>query len=143
MDRCNEKVEISKYNVRVQETGKFISEMIQSILIKDKNALIIFAGDHGPYISQKCTRDGVRSRDQILERQGAFLSIYWGSTYHGKYDEQIKSSHNLFRYIFSFLAQNESILINNEKDDAYTLYNNFQFAKTIEDGKFKKMIKLA
>jgi len=134
VNHCNEEAEIFAYRKRVRIASLFVLKLTKEILAKDKNAIIIVAGDHGPYIFRKCTRDGIYKQEEIIERQGAFLSIHWGKSYHGQYDQRIKSSHNLFRYILSYLAHNENLLSNADRDNAYTKYGT-NIALTIDDGK--------
>ncbi|OGV25870.1 MAG: hypothetical protein A3F18_02845 [Legionellales bacterium RIFCSPHIGHO2_12_FULL_37_14] len=135
IDHCNEQAEIKKYLGRIKLTEEFVWSTIQTIQARDKNALIIVAGDHGPYILRQCTRKGIDKNDQIMERQGAFLAILWGDDYIGTYDSKIKSSHNLFRYILSYLAGNEELLLHKEKDNAYTYTNRFRkITLTMQDG---------
>ncbi|KTD06822.1 sulfatase-like hydrolase/transferase [Legionella jamestowniensis] len=140
VNNCNEKIEIDLYKERVKRTTKFLSSTIQTIKTRDKDAMIIIAGDHGPYIFRHCTRDGIYRKNEIMERQGAFLAVKWGVDYDKKYDGNIKSSHNLFRYILSFLANNEQLLIDKEKDNAFTyypgsnVYSGSKVALTVRDG---------
>lgn len=80
------------------------------------------AGDHGGFIHDKCgfrIKARLKTREEILDGQGAFLAIKWGKDYGGKFDKDIKSSANLFRYIFSHLAQDDSILLTRVPDNAY------------------------
>ncbi|WP_028388003.1 sulfatase-like hydrolase/transferase [Legionella fairfieldensis] len=134
---CDEQKETEKYLERIQYTKKFINLVIDRIQTIDKNAIILIAGDHGPYIFNKCTREGIHKKEEVAERQGAFLSIYWGDDYKGQYDAQIKSSHNLFRYLLAWLAKDEIFLSGREKDNAYTLYKNGSIALTVHDCQYQ------
>ncbi|WP_454781365.1 sulfatase-like hydrolase/transferase [Legionella sp. WA2022007384] len=140
INHCNEAEEIQKYSQRITSTSQFVLAMVDTIRARDKNAIIIIAGDHGPYIFKQCTREGIQNPEDVIERQGAFLSILWGDGYDGKYNSRIKSSHNLFRYVLSYLAENEVLLKNIDKDHAFTLYNNQKIGRTITDGSINKKI---
>ncbi|QMT58820.1 hypothetical protein HBNCFIEN_00173 [Legionella sp. PC997] len=142
INHCNEAEEIQKYSQRINSTSQFVVSMVDTIRARDKNSIIIIAGDHGPYIFKHCTREGIRNPEEVIERQGAFLSILWGDEYDGKYNSRIKSSHNLFRYVLSYLAENEALLNNMDKDHAFTLYSNQQIGQTITDGRINKKIVL-
>lgn len=142
INHCNETAEIEKYNARIKATADFVLSMVHTIQSRDNNALIIIAGDHGPYIFNKCSREGIKLASQVMERQGAFLSIFWGKDYRHQYDERIKSSHNLFRYVLSYLAQDEKLLQDADPDNAYTLYSDWKIGQTISDGMVNKSIPL-
>ena len=133
-DKCDEAREIADYQLRFNKVQGFIHQTIEHVDRLDPEAIIIIASDHGPYILDACTRKPVQlERDHIIERQGAFLAIRWGATYDGRFDSEVRSSQNLFRYVFSYLAGNDVLLENAEADHAYTGPDNLQ---TIDDGRF-------
>ncbi|MCA0402998.1 MAG: sulfatase-like hydrolase/transferase [Proteobacteria bacterium] len=135
VNHCNEAKEIAKYNIRIQETWSLLDAFINAIHSKDSKAIIIIAGDHGPYIYRRCSREGIYKHKEIIERQGAFLAINWGEGYRNQYDMKIKTSHNLFRYLLSFLAKAEDLLLDADEDNAYTQYFNGQIGLSIKNGK--------
>lgn len=131
---CNQKKELEEYRSRVSYTNKSIINLINKIDNTDPNSLVILASDHGPYIFNGCSNNApLLTREEVVERQGVLLAIRWGKDYDGRYDKDIKSSANLFRYIFSYLAGNEKLLENKPDDDAFYKYKG-EIIKSIDDG---------
>ena len=131
---CNEDYEIEKYAQRLEQANSLITRSIDIIEEDDPNAIIILASDHGPYILNHCSNSiPLLTREEVAERQGAFLAIRWSKDYDGRYDKDIKSSANLFRYIFSYLAGHEKLLANKPDDDAFYQYKG-EIIKSIDDG---------
>lgn len=131
---CNEKEEKYKYKERLVQTNSILTTSVDIIMKKDPSAVIIIASDHGAYIFNRCAAFApLLSREEVVERQGALLAIRWPKDYDGKYDENIKSSANLFRYIFSYLAGHERLLENKPDDDAFYLHNGVVY-QSIDNG---------
>lgn len=131
---CNEQEETEQYAQRVSKTNSLILHIADMIVTQDHDALIILASDHGPYILNRCSGGApLLTREEVIERQGAFLAIKWGHGYDGRFAKNIKSSVNLFRYIFSHLADNKDFLANKPADDAFYLYKG-KVIKSIADG---------
>ena len=133
--RCDQGYETQKYSERLSDTHRVLLPEIKKIIENDDQSLIILAGDHGPFIFDQCSSNpAMRTIEEIIEPQGAFLAIKWGGgDYDGRYDRHIKSSANLFRYIFSYLMGHEQLLQNKPDDDAFYLVAN-KIVKTIDDG---------
>lgn len=87
------------------------------LLANDPTAIVIVAGDHGPYLSKNCYATGRGgytvndiSRFDIQDRFGTFLAIRWPQgTQFDAYDE-IVVLQDLFPAIFAYLHQDASIL---------------------------------
>ena len=135
---CEEKKQALGYFHRLKKTNRLVLEVLKMIEGADPHAMIIFASDHGPTLFNKCAMDIVlKTKEEIIERQGAFLAIKWGDDYSGQFDEEIKTSANLFRYIFSYLLDDESILQGRVPDDAfYKVGKEGIVTQSIRDGKF-------
>ena len=131
---CSEVEEAKKYEHRLNATHSLMARSVSMIKEFDPNALIVFASDSGPYIDNRCANFvPLLTREEVVERQGVFLAIKWGKDYDGRYDKNIKSSANLFRYIFSYLAGNEKLLYSKPDDDAFYQYKG-KVIKSIDDG---------
>ena len=131
---CNKKVEVRKYAERISHANSLIIRSVDAINQSDPDALIVIASDHGPFIFNHCSnRFPLQTREEVVEYQGAFLAIRWGEDYDGRYDRDIKSSANLFRYIFSYLMGHEKLLENKPDDDAFYQYKG-KVIKSIDDG---------
>lgn len=130
---CDEQVEAEKYAHRLDRTNQLMMRLITVISAADPDAMIIITSDHGPYILNRCAKFApLLSREEVVERQGILLAIRWGKNYDGRYDKEIKSSANLFRYIFSYLTGHEKLLLNKPADDAFSWDG--AITKTIDDG---------
>ncbi len=131
---CHQEDETKLYAERLFETHKVMLAEIEKIVAKDKDALVILAGDHGPYILNRCAgRPVMKTAAEVTEPQGAFLAIKWGKDYDGRYDDKIKTSANLFRYIFSHLLGHEQLLKSKPDDDAFYMHDD-KIIKSIDDG---------
>ena len=141
---CNEEVEFLEYMNRVHNTNKNILILIDAIKTVEPSAIVILASDHGPYIFNTCLENSLNTKEEVIERQHAFLAIYLGesegSSNHLKFKmDEIKSSVNLFRYIFAYMTENEEILENKSPDDAFYLETeDGPIKKSISDGKILK-----
>ncbi len=136
---CESELETKQYLDRVRDTNQYMSQIIEKIASVDDNAIIIVASDHGPRVTNKCMY-GVSSLDplHIMDRVGTFLAIKWGGVagnYDGRYDTNIKSVANLFRYLFAYMAEDESILNAKVHDDSYIVDKN-KIQQVIKDGNF-------
>lgn len=93
-------------------------EMRQDIIIikeKDPGAIIIIAGDHGPYLTKNCFGTGRNydvseiSRLDIQDRFATFLAIRWPTEEYENSDE-IVVLQDLFPVIFSYIFNDIGIL---------------------------------
>ncbi len=88
---------------------------IETITRKDPGAIIVVAGDHGPYLTKNCTSTGDQydisemSRLDIQDRFGTFLAIKWPSENFSKYDD-ITILQDLFPAIFAYLFGDDKLL---------------------------------
>ena len=131
---CDEKVEIQKYGDRLVHANHLITKAVDMIRQSDPGALIVIASDHGPTIFNRCAANSpLLTWEEVVERQSVFLAVRWGNDYDGRYDHDIKTSANLFRYIFSYLAGHEKLLQDKPDDDAFYLYKG-EIIKSIDNG---------
>lgn len=131
---CNEQIELQNYKQRITQTNDLIINMLDTIITNDHNAIIILASDHGPFIFNRCSTGArLSTKEEVIERQGVLLAIKWGEGYDGRFDKDIKSSANLFRYIFSYLTANNDLLKNKPADDAFYMHKN-EVHQSIADG---------
>ncbi|MCW5877491.1 MAG: hypothetical protein KIS80_01320 [Anaerolineales bacterium] len=89
---------------------------LDALLQSDPEAIIVIAGDHGPYLSKNCfstSEGGYNLREitryDIQDRFGTFLAIRWPTQGYEQYD-QIVVLQDLFPTIFAYLYQDSSIL---------------------------------
>jgi len=107
--------EIDLYRNRLVGANQEMKEDVSIILKNDPEAIVIIAGDHGPYLTKNCSStNGVYSisdisRTDIQDRFGAFLAIKWPNDNYEYYDD-IVVLQDLFPSILSYIYQDTSIL---------------------------------
>ena len=120
------------FPAKIERVNQILIDEVKLILDKDKSAIIIIVGDHGTWAGSDRSESGLME-SETFDKLSVFLAIRWGDKYNGEYDSQIKSSVNLFRYIFAYLSQNDEVLGTKEKDDGYVKYG--KVWKVLENGK--------
>ncbi|HLO16868.1 MAG TPA: hypothetical protein VK206_18685 [Anaerolineales bacterium] len=107
--------ETDLFKERLASANSEMRQDLQTITGNDPNAIIIVAGDHGPYLTKNCApTSGVYdiseiSRLDIQDRYGAFLAIKWPTEDFVKYDE-ITVLQDLFPAVFAYLYKDPAIL---------------------------------
>jgi hypothetical protein len=97
---------------------------IEILIENDPDAIIIVAGDHGPYLTKNCyTTTGYYdeseiSRLDIQDRFGSFLAIRWPTDDYQNYDD-ITVLQDVFPAIFAYMYNDEQIL--NSKISSHTI----------------------
>jgi hypothetical protein len=81
---------------------------VETIIQNDPGAIIIVAGDHGPYLTKNCHNTGRHydiseiSRLDIQDRFGTFLAIKWPTEEFSQYDD-ITVLQDVFPVVFAYL----------------------------------------
>ncbi|MEN8005756.1 MAG: hypothetical protein ABFS42_02025 [Candidatus Krumholzibacteriota bacterium] len=107
--------ETDRFIKRLKVANAEMKRNVDLIRRADPEAIVIVAGDHGPYLTKNCT--GTRgdydiaeiSRLDLQDRYGTFLAIKWPDEKFEKYDD-IVIIQDLFPVIFSFLFEDDSFL---------------------------------
>nr|WP_321224843.1 sulfatase-like hydrolase/transferase [uncultured Psychroserpens sp.] len=105
--------EREQYFKDLKLSNVWLKDVVDSIIAKDKNALIIISSDHGGYVGYDYTaQHKIKSIDPDLTRSifSTVLAIRWPENETPEYHEQLKTSVNLFRVLFSYLSENEAYL---------------------------------
>lgn len=133
--KCDEKFEFARYVKNVRIVGEYLRNHVDDIIKRDPGAVIMVAGDHGPFISNGCSRYAyINDVSDYRDRAGALIAIRWPKSYDGNYDERIVSGVNLFRYVLASLAIDErAYLQSTEPDDVFVRAGDKVF-KVIDDG---------
>jgi hypothetical protein len=106
--------EIDRYKTRLSSANFEMQEDINMIIEHDPEAIIIVAGDHGPYLTKDCyVMRGYDiseiSRLDLQDRFGTFLAIRWPTEDFSEYDDIIVLQ-DLFPSIFAYLFKDEIFL---------------------------------
>jgi len=133
--RCDEAYELGVYSRRVGETNAYLSDVVNEIVDADPAAVIVLAGDHGPWIQNSCeTVADLHSTTDYRDRMSALLAIRWPQGYAGEYDDTIRTPINVFRYILADLAESDDqLLATAQPEDAYIQATN-GIAQILADG---------
>jgi len=107
--------EIELYADRLEEANQEMRQDVETILANDPGAIIVIAGDHGPYLTKNCIGTAKNydkseiTRLDIQDRFGTFLAIRWPADDFGDYDH-ITVIQDLFPAIFAYLYQDPDFL---------------------------------
>ena len=115
------------YLDRLKQSNDFLKEMVNFITKNDPTGLIIIGADHGGYIgfsSMDELHNKTQDKSLIHSIFGAQLSIKWNSDLAKEYDKDLKTNINLFRTVFSFLAEDEKYSHNMEDNSSFMPLHN-------------------
>jgi len=110
------------YLDRLRQGNEFLQEIITYINENDPEGLIIIGADHGGFTgfsSTSETHTKIQDRALIYSLFGAHLSIKWNNPLAQEYDNELNTGVNLFRTVFSFLAEDKQYLDKLEEDSSY------------------------
>ncbi len=119
-------VERKNYLEQVVAANQWLKEITQVIVKNDPNSLIVIAADHGGYVGLKYTKELFEKQTDkklIYSAFSAALAIKWPDTIAPAYDDQLKTSVNLFRTIFTYLGDNPKLLDNLQPDTSHSIIN--------------------
>jgi hypothetical protein len=104
------------------ENSNFLT-FFESIIVKDKNSIIIVTGDHGSWgyrIGEDADGKRISYPLYILDRFGVLAGIYGPESLSDLLNNgTIKSHVNLFKYIFAFLSEDDKVLKTVRRDNSY------------------------
>ncbi|MUV04006.1 hypothetical protein GN157_09825 [Flavobacterium rakeshii] len=116
------KEEKDKYLNGVKEANIWLEKVIAHIEEKDPGAIIIIGADHGGFAGFAYSLQSsykTTNKYKINSMFGALLAIKWNDAEVTDYDKDLKTNVNIFRILFSYLAQDKSYLDNLQKDESY------------------------
>lgn len=129
--------EADLYKERVLKANLEMQQDIQTITENDPEAIVIVAGDHGPYITKNCRSTGSNydiseiSRLDVQDRFGTFLAIRWPTIDFEEYDE-ITVLQDMFPAIFAYMYGDVNIL--ESKVEPVTLNPSTVSGVSVDDG---------
>lgn len=112
--------EHSKYLAKVREANAWLKRIIAEIEKIDPDGIIVIAADHGGFVGFETSLQSQTKTDNPLlvkSMYGALCTIKWNADGYEKFDNNLKTSVNLFRVLFAFLSDDTGLL-NNLQDDA-------------------------
>ena len=107
-DRINYTNNVKLANIKMKSD-------VREILSRNNNAIIILAGDHGPYLTgDALVLDGYKENEvnglHILDRYGVFLAIKYPNDAEPPAKSDIVLLQNVFLHIFADLFEDDTIL---------------------------------
>jgi hypothetical protein len=111
--RCLED-ETHQYNMRLTIANEEIRGDVEAILSTDRDAIIVVAGDHGPFLTGDCYymtryREDDLSAQHLADRYSARLAIRWPDGAFAAYDK-ISTIQDVLFSIAAYLLQDASVL---------------------------------
>ena len=107
--------EIELFSENLARANVEMRQDIALIIENDPEAIVIVAGDHGPYLTKNCHHTGDEydiseiTRLDIQDRNGTFLAIKWPSLGFEEYDN-ITVLQDLFPAIFAYIFEDQGLL---------------------------------
>lgn len=107
--------EIELFGDRLAKANEEMQHDVETIIDNDPGAIVVIAGDHGPYLTKNCTDTGGSydlseiSRLDIQDRFGTFLAIRWPTEDYAAYDD-ITVIQDLFSAVFAYMFQDAGLL---------------------------------
>ena len=117
----NERIE---YLEQIKLSNAWLMELVDFITKEDPNGLIVIAADHGGFVGLNYTIESktrVTNPLVINSMFSSILAIKWPNNMAPKFDTELKTSVNLFRILFSHLAEDESYLDNLQENKSYII----------------------
>lgn len=109
------------YLDRVLETNIWLEDLINKINEYDANPMIVIVADHGGFVGLSYTLEAVNkklSEEETISAFSSMLSIKWPKNMNTGVLE-FKTNVNLFRNIFSVLAEDATLLKHKEANNSY------------------------
>jgi hypothetical protein len=133
---CDEELELHNYAERVSSASAFMLRQIEDIVSRDPTAVIILAGDHGPFISNQCAPMAkINTPEDYRDRAGILMAVRWPQGYQGKYDDRMSTGVNLFRFVLASLAQDDAPLVDSvAPDDVFVRERSGHVFRIIHNG---------
>ncbi len=107
---------------RLAEADRKLKELIDIITTKDPSALIIMMADHGGYVGFDYMEEihtKTQDRDKLYSAFSVHFSVKWPDGKPYEHDSNFKSSVNMFRVLFSYLAEESKYLDHLEEDSSF------------------------
>lgn len=112
------------YIESLRESNRKLTELTQTILANDPEALIVIMADHGGFVGMNNTSQSYTKNtdpDFVNSIFSTILSVHWPHGEVPEFDNKLKTSVNLFRVLTAFLSENDSYLANLQPDKSYSV----------------------
>lgn len=132
---CDQVEQVKRYAKRTAEVNNYLRPLIGNIISRDPTAVIVITGDHGPFISEKCGRNvDLDTLTDYRDRVGVLMAIRWPESYDGRYDDRIKTTVNMFRYVLASLTEDDTAILNTLVPDDVYIQGSVNILKVVGHG---------
>lgn len=117
-------MERDKWLAKRETANTKIIAMVNLIVEKDPEALIMIMADHGGFVGLDYTMEiynKTTDSEIIYSVFGSMLSIRWPNAEVPVMDSHLKSCVNVFRVLFSYLSNDEKYLDHLQEDKSYVI----------------------
>jgi len=122
-----------EYSEKIEAVNSWLKEVITLIEDADPEAIIVILADHGGWVGMT-SYPHMFSTDDPGHLNSIFASIAaikWNGHLQESYDDELRSTVNLFRVLFASLAQNDSYLQQMEDNSSYNLHWESWYRKSV------------
>ncbi|MEM7185190.1 MAG: sulfatase-like hydrolase/transferase [Bacteroidota bacterium] len=125
--------ERKEYTERIEEVNVWLKEAINKIEAQDPEAIIILLADHGGWVGMTSYPDMFTTSDHrnLNSIFASIAAIKWNGFLQQGYDQQLRSSVNLFRVLFASLAKNDVYLQQMEDNSSYNLHRESWYRNSV------------
>jgi hypothetical protein len=135
--RCVEEAEVESYSRRIMGAADRIESIVDEIIQKDHDAVIVVSGDHGPFIANRCEWTGdIDTREEYRDRVGVLTAIRWPKDYDNRFDGRIRTNINVFRYVLASLIDDSTEALGGHVPDDVFVRGDNQVLQILDDGEF-------
>lgn len=117
------KAERKEYLDNIEKANDWLKKTIALINKNDKDAIIIVLADHGGWVGMESMNEFFSTKDESLIKStfSNLAAIRWNKLDHEKYDTKLKTNVNVFRVLFSSLAEDSTFLEHLQEDASYNI----------------------
>ena len=135
--RCVEETEVELYSRQVIAAADQVESIVDEIIQKDHDAVIVVSGDHGPFIANECERAGdIGTPEEYRDRVGVLTAIRWPTGYNNRFDGRIKTNVNVFRYVLGSLIDDSTEALGGHVADDVFVRGDNHVLQILDDGEF-------
>ena len=132
---CDEVAELALYSKSIAKVSISIESIVDNIIRLDPRAVVVISGDHGPFIRNKCRRYvDLNSLGEYRDRVGVVTAIRWPDDYDGRYDQNIMTNVNLFRYLLASMVDDSVEILGTLVPEDVFVYGDSGVLKIISKG---------
>lgn len=115
LPRTCSSAQTERYASDLRKANEEMRQDVAAITANDPDAIVIVAGDHGPYLTKNCAKylgqydPAEITRLDIQDRYSAFLAIRWPTKGYSEYD-QITVLQDIFPSVFAWMYRDPALL---------------------------------